>query len=214
MSISEQRDWHVWHDDYDVADSDLAARLTVVQSEILKVLPAQQPSEPFRFVSICAGQAHDIVGALSDYPYADQVQGRLLELNPDNVELIRSKLQAAGLEFEVIEGDAADTALYEGAVPADLVLAVGIFGNVSDEDVFNTIRALPQFTKPGGTVLWSRGRNLDNEITPEIRRTFAETGFTETAFHSPEGRRFQIGANRYDGSAVALQQQHLFSFRR
>lgn len=214
MSISEKRDWLAWHSEYEDERSDLSQRLHVVQAEIRKLLPSEQPAEPFQFVSICAGQAHDIIGALAGYPYASHVKGRLVELNPDNVQRIRAKAGAAGLNLEIIEGDAADTALYEGAVPADLVIAVGIFGNISDEDVFHTIKALPGFTKTGATVLWSRGRQLDHDITAEIRFTFSEAGFAETAFHSPDGRRFQIGANRYDGPTLPLRRDRLFTFRR
>jgi hypothetical protein len=212
MSISEKRDWLAWHGEYEDENSDLSRRLRIVQAEIRRLLPLEQPSEPFQFVSICAGQAHDIIGALADYPHAGHVKGRLVELNPDNVRQIRAKAGAAGLDLEIIEGDAADTSLYEGAVPADLVIAVGIFGNISDEDVFHTIRALPGFTKTGATVLWSRGRQIVPDITAEIRSTFAEAGFAETAFHSPAGRRFQIGANRYDGAPAELTRESLFTF--
>jgi hypothetical protein len=214
MSISEKRDWLAWHGEYEDENSDLSQRLHVVQAEIRRLLPLEQPVEPFQFVSICAGQAHDIIGVLAGYPYASHVKGRLVELNPDNVQQIRAKADAAGLDLEIIEGDAADTSLYEGAVPADLVIAVGIFGNVSDADVFGTIRALPGFTKTGATVLWSRGRHLVPDITAEIRSTFAEAGFAETGFHSPDGRRFQIGASRYDGPAVELKRGRLFTFVR
>lgn len=213
MSIAERRDWHAWHQDYDEPDSELSRRLEVVQAEIRRVLP-ESPSHDFQVVSICAGQAHDITGVLGQYAHADRVKVRLVELNPANVAQIRARAEAAGLDFEVIEGDAADTSLYEGAVPADLVLAVGIFGNVSDADVLSTVRALAQFTKPGGTVLWSRGRSIVPNLAPRIRATFAEAGFVETAFHAPEGVNFQIGANRYEGPVVALEKQHLFTFRR
>lgn len=214
MSITEQRDWHSWHDEYDAQGSELSVRLGVVQDEFRKVLP-KEPGADFRFVSICAGQAHDIIGVLAGHQHASRVQGRLVELNPENVAKIRAKALDAGLQhLEVIEGDAADTSLYEGAVPADLVIAVGIFGNISDEDVLNTIRALPQFAKPGATVVWSRGRQIVPDITPQIRQAFTDAGFTETAFHAPDGRRFQIGANRYDGHPVPLAREHLFTFRR
>jgi hypothetical protein len=211
MSITEQRDWHGWHTDYEDATSDLSRRLTVVQAEIRKVLP-DAPTAEFNVVSICAGQGHDIIGVLSDYPHADKVKARLVELNPHNVEQIRAKVAAAGLDVDVVEGDAADTSLYEGATPADLVLAVGIFGNISDADVFATIKALPQFCKPGATVLWSRGRHLHPDITAQIRSTFIDSGFVETAFHAPSDARFQIGADRYEGAAQRLGRGHLFTF--
>jgi hypothetical protein len=213
MSITEQRDWHAWHTDYDNAGSDLSRRLKVVQAEIRKVLPVA-PTAEFNVVSICAGQAHDIIGVLSEYPHTDKVKARLVELHPHNVEQIRAKVAAAGLDVDVVEGDAADTSLYAGATPADLVLAVGIFGNISDADVFTTIKALPQFCKSGATVLWSRGRQLQPDITAQIRATFVDAGFVETAFHAPQDARFQIGADRYDGAAQELQHGNLFRFRK
>jgi hypothetical protein len=211
VSITEQRDWHAWHTDYEDANSDLSRRLEVVQKEIREVLPPA-PTAEWRVVSICAGQAHDIIGVLSEYPHADKVKARLVELNPHNVEQVRAKVAAAGLDVDVVEGDAADTRLYEGATPADLVLAVGIFGNISDADVFTTIEALPQFCKPGATVLWSRGRQLEPDITTQIRSTFVDAGFVETAFHAPEDAKFQIGVGRYQGPAQELQRAQLFRF--
>ena len=79
MSITEQRDWHAWHTDYEDASSDLSRRLEVVQAEIRKVLPPA-PGAEFTVLSICAGQAHDIIGVLSEYSHADNVKARLVEL--------------------------------------------------------------------------------------------------------------------------------------
>jgi hypothetical protein len=213
MNASERRDYEAWHRDYEDADSDLSRRLEVVQAEIRKVLPGA-PTSDFKVVSICAGQAHDIIGALSGYAHADRVKARLVELNPHNVGQIRARVAEAGLDLEVVEGDAADTRVYEGATPADLVLAVGIFGNISDADVFTTIDALPQFCRPGATVLWSRGRQNKPDITAEIRSRFIDAGFVETAFHAPDDANFQIGAGRYEGPVQALRRAHLFTFVR
>jgi hypothetical protein len=210
---TEQRDYLAWHRDYENADSDLSRRLNVVQAEIRRALPPT-PTTDFNVVSICAGQAHDIIGALSGYPHADRVKGRLVELNPHNVAEIRAKVAAAGLDLEAVEGDAADTSLYERAVPADLVLAVGIFGNISDRDVYATVDALPQFCRPGATLLWSRGRRNQPDITPRIRRRFIDAGFLETAFHAPPDANFQVGVGRYEGPLQELRRGHLFTFVR
>jgi hypothetical protein len=204
------RDWVSWHDQYQDGGSDLSRRLTVVQTEIRKAL-ATKPTGPFRAVSVCAGQGHDLIGVLADDPDSGRVTARLVEVAPENVASIRARAERAGLELEIVEGDAADTTLYEGAVPADLVLAVGIFGNISEEDVFATIRSLPQFCAPGATVLWSRGQHL-RDITGRIRGAFTEAGFEETAFHKPEDATFQIGAARYQGPPQPLRPAHLFTF--
>jgi hypothetical protein len=209
MSTST-RDWVGWHDEYQDGGSDLSRRLEVVQAEIRAALAAK-PTGPFRAVSICAGQGHDLIGVLADAAAADRVTARLVEIAPANVAAMRARAERAGLDLEIVEGDAADTTLYEGAVPADLVLAVGIFGNVSEEDVFATIASLPQFCAPGATVLWSRGQQL-REITGQIREAFTAAGFAETAFHKPQDANFQIGAARYHGPPRDLQPGHLFTF--
>jgi hypothetical protein len=204
------RDWVAWHDEYRDGDSDLSRRLKVVQTEIRKAL-AREPTGPFRAVSVCAGQGHDLIGALADHPDSDRVTARLVEVRPENVARMRVRAERAGLDLEIVQGDAADTALYAGAVPADLVLAVGIFGNISDEDIYATIRALPQFCAPGATVLWSRGQQLP-DITDRIRNALTEAEFQETAFHKPDDARFQIGVARYHGPPQPLQPAHLFRF--
>jgi hypothetical protein len=209
MSTST-RDWVAWHDQYRDGSSDLSRRLRVVQAEIRKAL-ATKPTGPFRAVSVCAGQGHDLIGVLANYPDSDRVTARLVEVAPKNVATMRAHAEHAGLDLEIVEGDAADTALYAGAVPADLVLAVGIFGNISNEDVFATIRSLPQFCALGATVLWSRGQQL-RDITDRIRNAFTQAGFEETAFHRPEDATFQIGTARYQGPPQQLQPAHLFTF--
>ncbi|HWE11264.1 MAG TPA: class I SAM-dependent methyltransferase [Solirubrobacteraceae bacterium] len=209
MSTST-RDWVAWHDQYQDGSSDLSRRLRVVQTEIRRAL-ATTPAGPFRAVSVCAGQGHDLIGVLADHPDSHRVTARLVEVSAENVATMRARAERAGLDLEIVEGDAADTASYAGAVPADLVLAVGIFGNISDEDVFATIRSLPQFCAPGATVLWSRGQQL-RDITDHIRHAFTQAGFEETAFHKPADAMFQIGAARYQGPPQQLQPAHLFTF--
>ena len=209
MSTST-RDWVAWHDQYQDGGSDLSRRLKVVQAEIRKAL-ATTPTGPFAAVSICAGQGHDLIGVLANHPGSHRVTARLVEVARENVATMRARAERAGLDLEIVEGDAADTALYAGALPADLVLAVGIFGNISDDDVFATIRALPQLCAPGATVLWSRGQQL-RDITDRIRNAFTEASFEETGFHKPEDATFQIGVARYCGPPQQLQPGHLFTF--
>ncbi|MDQ6819265.1 MAG: SAM-dependent methyltransferase, partial [Actinomycetota bacterium] len=67
---------------------------------------------------------------------------------------------------------------YIGAVPAELVLMVGIFGNISTTDVRQTIATTPQFCEPGGTLVWSRGRK-GGDRNDEARASSAAAGFTE-----------------------------------
>lgn len=43
-----------------------------------------------------------------------------------------------------------------GVVPADLLPLCGIFGNIIDDDVERTVRAVPSLLAAGGTVIWTR----------------------------------------------------------
>lgn len=204
------RDYIAWHDAYRDPSSDLSRRLAVVQEEIRNVLAAK-PDGRLQVISMCAGQGHDLIGVLADDPQADRVRALLVELEPANVAKIREKASAAGLQLDVVQGDAADTEIYRQAVPADLVLAVGVFGNITDADIHRVIRALPQFCAPGGAVIWTRGRHLP-DINAEIHAAFDEAGFVPVAFRAPPDAGFQVGVNRYEGPAVPLVSDRLFTF--
>ena len=111
--------------------------------------------------------------------------------------------------------DAADTGAYVGAVPADVIQLVGIFGNISHADISTTIATAPQFCRPGATLIWSRGRDRD-DINHRIRTEFAEAGFVELGYDESDlPSRPALGRMRYDGPPVALDTtQHLFTFWR
>ena len=76
------------------------------------------------------------------------------------------------------------TDAYEGAVPADLVLVCGVFGNVPPDSIENTVRRLPQLCAPGATVIWTRHRRKP-DLTPRIRGWFRAASFVEVSFHAP-----------------------------
>ena len=86
-----------------------------------------------------------VIGALAGHPRREDVAARLVELDEHNVTLARQGTLAAGLHgIESVVGDASVTDAYHGAVPADLILLCGVFGNINKIDVTNTINHLPQ----------------------------------------------------------------------
>ncbi len=144
------------------------------------------------------------------------MQSVLLEAHPKIADLARSRAAAADLTgLTVRTCDAADSSNYADAVPADVVLLVGIFGNISHADIHTMITTAPQFCAPGATVIWSRGRDRD-DINDRIRSEFATAGFVESAYaESDLSSRPAVGALRYDGPPVPLDtKQHLFTFWR
>ena len=194
--------WVAWHRDYDVPGSPLAQRLAAVQAQIAAALD-QAPPGPLRAVSLCAGQGRDLISVLAGHPRGADVTARLVELNPDNAATARELAAAAGLpRVEVVLADAAEPAAYAGLVPADLVLACGVFGNIPDEDIRRTIQCLPQLCAAGGTVIWTRGRWAP-DLIPQICAWFGEQGF-EPLWVSDPALPFGAGAHRFTGTPQPL----------
>ena len=107
------------------------------------------------------------------------MSGRLIELDPTNTVEATTRANAASLaRIEIVTGDASVTDAYAGAVPADLVLVCGVFGNIPEADVHRTIDTLPQFCARNATVIWTRHCGPP-DLTPMIREWFAHTGFIE-----------------------------------
>jgi hypothetical protein len=179
------RDWLAWHEAYDDPSSSLSMRLRVVRGHLSGALDAAPPG-PVRLLSLCAGQGHDVLGVLPEHPRGPDVTAVLVEYDPQNAVLARQRAQRAGLaRVKVREADAALVAGYADALPADVLLLCGIFGNVSDEDIERTARAAPALCAPGATVLWTRHRRPP-DLTPRIRAWFRASGFDEIAFDVPD----------------------------
>jgi hypothetical protein len=196
------RDWYAWHDDYDRPGSGLSRRLAELRAQLAAALD-QAPPGPLRAVSLCAGQGRDLVPVLATHPRGADVTARLVELDPRNVEVARAAVAAAGLTaVQVVAGDAASTDQYADLVPADLVLACGIFGNISDADVRALVRHCASLCATGGTVFWTRHRR-EPDLVPAVCDWFAEEGFTPVAVSSPADG-VGVGVHRFTGVSRPL----------
>jgi len=159
----------------------LAQRLAIVRQRLGERLSAA-PSGAVRLVSMCAGQGRDVFGVMPSHPRRSDVTAVLVELDHRNVEVARETAARTGAsQVEVIEGDAAGSDVYAPFVPADIVLACGIFGNISDQDLERTVRNLSMLCRTGAAVIWTRHRNQP-DLTPRIRSWFGESGFEELSF--------------------------------
>jgi hypothetical protein len=168
---------------------------------------------PVRVISMCAGEARDLRGALELVPRRDLV-GRLVELDPGLAENARRGLAALGVDrVEVMTGDAGELSAYRDAAPADLVLECGVFGNISDADIERTVRASPALCAPGATLIWTRNRRAP-DLTDAIRNWFAQFGFEEIAFEPVPGSLASVGVARFVGETTPLADQQLFTFNR
>jgi hypothetical protein len=163
-------------------------------------------------VSACAGEGRDLLGVLEQRDDAARVSGRLVEADPVLAGRARDRAAAGGFDLEVLHGDAGSTSSYAGAVPADLVLLCGVFGNITEADIERTVRATPSLCAPGATVVWTRHRG-DPDVTPRIRAWFADAGLEEITWFAPDDDEIGVGAHRLVGDPVALEPgQQLFRF--
>ena len=187
-------DWVAWHRDYD-EETPLKRRLAVVRRHIADALGAAAPG-PIRALSVCAGDGRDLLGALDGQPRRRDVRARLVELDPDlAARARRTALDVGAPGVEVVVADAGTTSAYAGAVPADLVLVCGVFGNITDAAIETTIRALPSLCSPGATVIWTRHRRPP-DLTPAIRGWFASAGFAEVAYEPVPDSTGTVGVAR------------------
>ena len=207
-----QRDWVEWHQEYDDPGSLLSRRLELVQGHLRAELD-RVPAGDIRLISLCAGQGRDVIGVLTGHPRRDDVRARLVELDERNVTAARQAAQAAGLtSVEVLQADAGITDVCAGAVPAQIVVACGIFGNISVSDIQATVAALPSLCSPGALVLWTRHRRPPDQ-TPAIRSWFGEAGFRQEAFDTSQDGFMSVGAHRLTGEPAPLVLgQRLFTF--
>jgi hypothetical protein len=184
----ELTDWVDWHDPYADPESPLSQRLKVIQRHVRTFLDECEAAAP-RVVSLCAGDGRDLLDVLAEHPRGPQVRA-------------------------VICSDAASIDSYAAAIPAELVLVCGVFGNISDGDVRRTIDALPQLCASDATVIWTRHR-YHPDRTPTLKRWFAAAGFAERAFDSPGANQWSVGMHTFRGEPQPLAPgERLFSFVR
>lgn len=208
------RDYLAWHEAYDDPESSLSRRLAMVQQHLRAELDRREG--PVRIVSACAGDGRDILGVLAEAEDADDVEVTLVEVHPELVERARAaavKLPA-GARVDVRQADAGSTDSYAGAA-ADVLLLVGVLGNITDEDLATTLGALPQLVAAGGVVIWSNGYDAARRA-PRIRRLLADAGFAEVAvdpFDWEDGAL--LGVARFEGRPEPLVPgRRLFTFVR
>jgi SAM-dependent methyltransferase len=200
--------WVRWHAPYEDPSSNLSLRLRTVQSMVraaLDEIPAREGThpEPIRIVSLCAGQGRDVIDVVATHPRGPEVSALLVDLDPALVAFARARAAEFGVaeRIRVVEGDASHCGLYADAVPADVVLVCGVFGNISVADMTRTIQAMPGLCAPGGHVVWTRHRRPP-DCTPTIRADFAAAGFTEVGFEAPDGAVLAVGHQRLDGATA------------
>ncbi|MGN6574488.1 MAG: class I SAM-dependent methyltransferase [Nocardioides sp.] len=193
-------DWGAWHRAYDDPGSDLSRRRRSVQAA-LRDWVSRSPDGPLRIVSACAGDGRDLLEVLAEQPDPERFAARLLETDEalaGKAEALARRHGLAGVD--VVRADAGVTESYAGAVPADLVMLCGVFGNLTDDDARWTIETARHLCAPGAFVVWTRGRFRDQnggaEPTDALRAWFAEAGFEQVSLDKPADSVYRVGVHR------------------
>jgi hypothetical protein len=212
------RDWVEWHRAYDDPSSALSARLECVKARLGEAIDGCPPG-PVRLLSLCAGQGRDVIGVLTAHRRRADVRAMLVEYDGHNAEVASRRVAEAGLpQVRIRQADAGQIASFADALPVDLLLLCGIFGNISERDIQRTVHAAPALCAPGATVIWTRHRRPP-DLTPTIRQWFADSGFAELAFDELDtGTLVSVGTHRLaeeqDGREKAVVPDGpLFTFR-
>jgi hypothetical protein len=196
-------DWAAWHQAYDDPSSPLNARLRCVRAHLSDAVD-RAPAGRISLVSLCAGQGRDVIGVLPRHPRRDDVHAVLVESDERIAGSARQAAAAQGLSQVAVRlADASLVASFADALPVDVLLLCGIFGNVSDRDIERTARAAPALCRPGATVIWTRHRRPP-DLTPRIRAWFTRGGFEEIAFDALEtDSMVGVGVGRLARAAAA-----------
>lgn len=204
-------DWLAWHAAYDDPGSGISLRLREVQEEVRHWLDQARPG-PLRVLSLCSGLGLDLVEPLRSHPRRGDVSGLLVELDPELSDRSARLVEEAGLGgLAVLRADAGDTGAVASAVPADLLLLCGIFGNVSDDDIRTTAQNASRLCAPGATAVWTRHRRAP-DLTPAIRQWWRDAGWQEVAFRSPGPDSASVAVFQLDAEPLPFAAVRLFSF--
>lgn len=203
MAERRQPDWQAWHSAYDDPASRLSRRLAAVQARLREAID-ERPG-PIALTSMCCGQGRDVIGVLADHPRRDDVTATLVELDATLAADARASAAAVGItRIDVRAADASRTDVYADVPRADILLACGIFGNISDDDIRHCIAHLPMLCAPAATVLWTRYANAENNVIPMINEAFASAGFDLIGVDVPDGETYRVGAHRFAGAPPSL----------
>ncbi|MBV8302273.1 MAG: class I SAM-dependent methyltransferase family protein [Candidatus Dormibacteraeota bacterium] len=204
-------EWIDWHRGY-FAGSQLQQRLEVVQGLLRRAIAAA-PAGRIQLLSLCAGDGRDVLGVLGDHARTVDITARLVELDPELARTARQSAKRLELaSVDVRADDAGTTDACDGAAPANIIMVCGIFGNITDEDVRNTVAHLQELCAPGAAVIWTRG-TFAPDLTPQIREWFDESGFEELAFVRIPDTTAAVGMHRLTGDPRPFQPGvRLFTF--
>jgi hypothetical protein len=206
-------DWDAWHDGYRT-DEELKARLSLVRTLIAQSL-SNAPAGEIVLLSVCCGDARDILGILPTHPRRTDVLGWLLDINPNLIDKAKQGIDLHGLGSSVsaIVADATMASSYTEIPPANVVIFAGVFGGVEPDEFSRLVRNLRTLCASSAFVIWTRHARGGTRQAEQIQKEFASNRFSSVELLTTPQAHFYVGLNRYDGPTEGLdQEERLFTY--
>jgi SAM-dependent methyltransferase len=210
------KDWVRFHHLYETWPP-LQARLQIVRQQIGAALAAMPPGR-VRILSLCAGDGRDLLGALSDYPRATDVEACLIDNNAELVARGEAARAELGLPASIrfLHADATCAELYLPLAPADLVVAAGVFGHLEPPSMQRLVQSLCSLCKTNARVIWTHriDRPADEYRIALLRQMLHAADFDEQIFTPTDPPGFVVATHAFNGQPLPLvTDEPLFDFR-
>ena len=150
-------------------------------------------------ISICSGQARDILPILAGKKDNNKINTYLIDTDLECLEYADNYAKENKIpNVHLINKNAGLRETYNDIPQADIIIICGVFGHLSLLDIKSTISFIKHLLNENGFVIWSRHK-FDNDISEDIKNIFKELNFNELAFVSPEDEPYTLGLHVVDG---------------
>jgi hypothetical protein len=207
--------WNSWPDQAYQSDR-YQRRLSAVQEHLAECLD-NAPRGSVRVVSICAGDGRDVIGVLGSHRRRQDVAAWLVETSRQSVASGVRQAARAGLENTVhfLNVDATVFETYNNIAPSDILLLCGVWGHVPSGERGQLVRAMTALSKPGGTLIWTRGVSRGLGRLHEVQSLFTVSGWAAARVTLTSDKKWAVVTHRHDGRPQELPASgRLFHFQR
>jgi hypothetical protein len=195
--------WNDWHIIYDDKESAPYKRSLLTQQLINNYLISHKKN--IIILSICSGQARDILPAIAGREDKDRITTYLLDIDKDCLEYAQEYACIHDIpNVHTINKDASLKESYDDIPKADLIVICGLFGHLVPEDIATTASFLAHISDNDAHVIWSINQNFNQTID-----IFTSLQHSHIAFMY--GESFVVATHRINKNLVSVPDK-LFNF--
>ena len=174
--------WNDWHIIYNDKESAPYKRSIITQELVNNYLNIHKKN--IIILSICSGQARDILPAIAGREDKDRITTYLLDIDKDCLEYAQEYARIHDIpNVHTINKDASLKESYDDIPKVDLIVICGLFGHLVPEDIATTALFLQTLIEDNATVIWSRNKFF-NDHSDNIRNIFWEAKLKKYQYDS------------------------------